>query len=57
MVMGTLVLCARLQAQKESLVKSIDALKEDIQKRQEKLDSLQPSLSSLLKVTSCNLDR
>ena len=56
-VMGTLVLCARLQAQKESLVKSIDALKEDIQKRQEKLDSLQPSLSSLLKVTSCNLDR
>ena len=56
-VMGTLVVCARLQAQKESLVKSIDALKEDIQKRQEKLDSLQPSLSSLLKVTSCNLDR
>ena len=42
--------CTRLQAQKESLVKAIDALKEDIQKRQEKLESLQPSLSSLLKV-------
>ena len=31
-------------------MKSIDGLKEDIQKRQEKLESLQPSLSSLLKV-------
>ena len=47
-----LLVRTRLQAQKESLVKSIDALKEDIQKRQEKLESLQPSLSSLLKVAS-----
>ena len=47
--------CTRLQAQKESLVKAIDALKEDIQKRQEKLESLQPSLSSLLKVALMQL--
>ena len=40
----------RLTGEKDALVQEITSLKDDIQKRQEYLDSLQPSLNTLLKV-------
>jgi siderophore synthetase component len=40
----------RLTGEKDALVQEIRSLKDDIDKRQEYLDSLQPSLNTLLKV-------
>ena len=43
-------LLTRLTGEKDALVQEITSFKDDIQKRQEYLDSLQPSLNTLLKV-------
>ena len=44
------VMFTRLDTLKGSLLKELSSLKEDILSRQEKLDSLEPSLNTLLKV-------